>query len=175
MKTFSLKLYLRGVSEPIFYDIGSNERERWIDGHDVDHHPHVGFAEYRTANHHHLFVSAAHVLVAQILDDAPGQNDDLPDDHDSAWKKRMKADIASGFPEETWRFEFWILGFNRPFEVNDLTEHHFVAISCGLLNFESEGKFFITLTDEDGEEISLRAADIMLADGFDYRNETETT
>ncbi|KAF0177664.1 MAG: hypothetical protein FD161_2308 [Limisphaerales bacterium] len=152
---------------PVTFAIATDERERWLESRQPEHHC-TGFGEYRTLDHHHLFVSSAHIVAARLLND---QVLEVPDDYDEAWKKREQPNSETmEFIPESWRFRFWVNGCDEPFEVSDLDEHDFVTISCALLNYEHSGESFVTVVDEDGEPISLRIADVMLADGFDCLN-----
>ncbi len=167
MKLSELQLYLRGRLETLTFPIATDERNRWIE----QRQPEIensGFGEYRTVDHYHLFINSDHVVASRLLND---QMLNVSDNYDAQWKRREQPDSKTGeFAPELWRFRFWITGCEQPFEVADLDEHDFVTISCSLLDYEHQGKSYLTLTDEDGEPISLRIADVMLAAGFDYRN-----
>jgi hypothetical protein len=167
MKSSELVLHLRGCVEPICYNIATDERQRWLDSHQPERRLH-GFGEYRSINHCHLFINHNHVVVARLLNDQMLQ---VPDNYDEAWSRRKETEPESGdFWPERWFFRFWVQGINAPFKVADLDEHDFVTISCGLLNNEHDGQAFVSVVDEDGEPISFRIADVMLAEGFDYQN-----
>jgi hypothetical protein len=156
-----LQLFFRDRAEPILVAVAEEDGRRVLD-YFRDRAEPVSFVEFGSVVGHDIWMNSARLTMAQFLlemDRPPFELEAISPSQQFPKDETEEPDLF----QVRWEVTFWLRARCEPLVVSDISGHDWVEIytSCDC------DEQFLVITDEDGEELVLRIADIDMLSGIE--------
>ncbi len=155
------QLFFRDRAEPILVPVDEEDGRGTLDLFRDRTEP-MGFIEFASIVEHDIWMNGARLQMAQFLleiDPAPFSRGAIRPSRQFPEKEEGEPDLL----DVRWQVMFWLQGKREPLTVSDVSGGDWVEIytSCDC------DEQFLVITDEDGEELVLRVAEIDMIAGLE--------
>ncbi len=155
-----LQLFFRDRLNPIYVPVAEDDRALLNDVQDRAEP--LGFVQLGSIVDHNIWLNGGRLQIARLLlemDAAPFTVDALKPSMQYPENEEDEPDLF----EVRWQVSFWIRGRSAPISVHELSGHDWVEIytSCDC------AEQFLTVTDEDGEELVVCVPDVDMVCGLE--------
>lgn len=156
-----LQLFFRNRARPILVPV-NEDAGRGILSYLTDRTDPVRFVTFSSVVEHQIWINAATLQLAQFLleiDVPPFTPKDIRPSRQFPKNEIDEPDLL----DVHWQVTFWIHGRPNPVTVSDMHGHDWIEVYTSLDCDEQ----FLVVTDEDGEELVVRIADIDMIYGLE--------
>jgi hypothetical protein len=156
-----LQLFFRGRSEPILVPVREKDGRSVLD-YLRDRTDATDFVTFESIVEHQIWISGTSLQMARFLlemDVTPFSSEDIQPSRQFPEEESEEPDLL----DIHWQVMFWLHGRSEPVIVSEVHGGDWVEIYTSLDCDEQ----FIVITDEDGEELVLRIADIDMICGLE--------
>ena len=162
-----LQLFFLDRAEPILVPVTEEEGRSTLDQF-RDRTEALGFFEFGSVVEHHIWLNGTRLQMTRFLlemDRPPFE----PGAISPSKQFPANADQEPDFDVQ-WQVTFWLRGRRAPVVVSDLVGHDWVEV-CTSCDCDEE---FLVVTDEDGEELVLRIAEIDMISALELLRYSDT-